>query len=101
VNATAQIFLSYAREDKQKVESLYQQLSDAGFRPWMDTKDILAGEKWPRSIRHALQQSQFFLACLSLASVAKRSYLRREFREALEKRQEMLDIMYPENWTGH
>jgi TIR domain/Effector-associated domain 7 len=91
VNATAQIFLSYAREDRHKVESLYQQLSDAGFRPWMDTKDILAGEKWQRSIQHALQQSQFFLACLSLTSVTKRSYLRREFREALEKRQEMLD----------
>ena len=91
MNATAQIFLSYAREDRQKVESLYQQLSDAGFRPWMDTKDILAGEKWQRSIQHALQQSQFFLACLSLTSVIKRSYLRREFREALEKRQEMLD----------
>jgi TIR domain/Effector-associated domain 7 len=91
VNAAAQIFLSYAREDTQKVESLYQQLSDAGFRPWMDTKDILAGEKWQRSIQHALQQSQFFLACLSQTSVIKRSYLRREFREALEKRQEMLD----------
>jgi Archaea-specific editing domain of threonyl-tRNA synthetase len=30
VNAAAQIFLSYAREDTQKVESLYQQLSDVG-----------------------------------------------------------------------
>src|SRR5215510_2782237 len=57
----------------------------------MDTKNILPGEKWQRSIQHAIQQSQFFLACLSLTSVTKRSYLRREFREALEKRQEMLD----------
>jgi hypothetical protein len=91
VNATAQICLCYAREDRQKVESLYQQLSDAGFRPWMDIKNILPGEKWQRSIQHALQQSQFFLACVSLTSVIKRSYLRRELREALEKRQEMLD----------
>jgi hypothetical protein len=57
----------------------------------MDIKNILPGEKWQRSIQHALQQSQFFLACLSQTSVTKRSYLRREFREALEKRQEMLD----------
>jgi len=91
VNATPQIFLNYAREDRQKVESLYQQLSNAGFRPWMDTKNILGGEQWQRSIQHALQQSQFFLACLSVTSVSKRSYLRREMREALEKRQEMLD----------
>jgi hypothetical protein len=57
----------------------------------MDTENILGGEKWQRSIQHALQQSQFFLACLSVTSVIKRSYLRRELREALEKRQEMLD----------
>jgi hypothetical protein len=57
----------------------------------MDIKNILPGEKWQRSIQHALEQSQFFLACLSMTSVVKRSYLRREFREALEKRQEMLD----------
>ena len=91
MNATPQIFLNYAREDRQKVESLYQQLSNAGFRPWMDTKNILGGEQWQRSIQHALQQSQFFLACLSVTSVSKRSYLRREMREALEKLQEMLD----------
>ena len=91
MNAAPQIFLNYAREDRQKVEALYQQLSDAGFRSWMDTKNILGGEQWQRSIQHALQQSQFFLACLSVTSVTKRSYLRREFREALEKRQEMLD----------
>jgi len=57
----------------------------------MDTKNILGGEQWQSSIQHALQQSQFFLACLSVNSVSKRSYLRRELREALEKRQEMLD----------
>jgi hypothetical protein len=91
VNAAPQIFLNYAREDRQKVEALYQQLSDAGFRSWMDTKNILGGEQWQRSIQHALQQSQFFLACLSVTSVIKRSYLRRELREALEKRKEMLD----------
>lgn len=91
MNTTAQIFLSYAREDKERVEALYQQLSAAGFKPWMDTKDILAGEKWQVSIHHALQRSHFFLACLSVISVTKRSYIRRELREALERRQEMLE----------
>ncbi len=90
MKATAQIFLSYAREDEKK-EVLYQQLSAAGFKPWMDTKDILPGEKWERSIQQALQRVHFFLACLSVTSVTKRSYMRREFREALEKRQEMLE----------
>src|SRR5215813_3238375 len=91
MNATAQIFLSYAREDKKKVEALYQKLSAAGFKPWMDTQDILPGEKWQVSIQKALQRSHFFLACLSVTAVSKRSYIRREFRDALEKRQEMLE----------
>ena len=43
METTAQIFLSYAREDAERVENLYQKLSDAGFKPWMDKKDILGG----------------------------------------------------------
>jgi len=34
----AQIFLSYARDDRKKVEKLYQKLLAAGFKPWMDVK---------------------------------------------------------------
>ena len=44
MKATTQIFLSYAREDEEKVKNLHQQLSDAGFKPWMAPKDILPGE---------------------------------------------------------
>jgi hypothetical protein len=89
--ATAQIFLSYAREDKEEVESLCQKLCDAGFKPWMDTKDILPGEQWKSSIRKAIRHSDFFLACLSKKSVGKRGWIQREIREALDIWQEMLD----------
>ena len=86
-----QIFLSYAREDEEKVENLYQRLSDEGFKPWMDTKDILPGEKWPSSIRKAIRRSDFFLLCLSENSVDKRGWIQKEIREALENLQGMLD----------
>jgi hypothetical protein len=91
VKATAQIFLSYAREDREKVESLYQALSEAGFKPWMDTRDILPGEQWRSSIQRAVRGSDFFLACLSRNSVGKRGWIQREVREALDTWQEMLD----------
>jgi hypothetical protein len=91
VEATAQIFLSHAREDKEEVESLYQKLSDAGFTPWMDTKDILPGEKWKSSIQKAIQRSDFFLACLSANSVNKRGWIQREIRGALDMWQEKLE----------
>jgi hypothetical protein len=86
-----QIFLSYAREDKEKVENLCQKLSDAGFKPWMDAKDILPGEKWSSSIRKAVQRSDFFLACLSKNSVGKRGWIQREIKGALDIWQEKLD----------
>jgi tetratricopeptide (TPR) repeat protein len=91
VKATAQVFLSYARGDEEKVEKLYQQLSDAGFKPWMDKKDILPGERWESSIRRAIQHSDFFLLCLSKNSVDKRGWVQKEIREVLENLQGMLD----------
>jgi formylglycine-generating enzyme required for sulfatase activity len=84
------VFLSYAREDREKVERLYQKLSGAGFKPWMDTKDILPGEIWKSSIQKAIRSSDFFLACLSANSVSKRGFLQREIKDALDVWQEML-----------
>ena len=87
----AQVFLSYAREDEERVENLYQELSEEGFKPWMDKKDILPGENWPSSIQRAIRRSDFFLACLSANSVSKRGFLQREIKDALDIWQEMLD----------
>ncbi len=91
MKATAQIFLSYAREDKQRVEAIYQQLAAAGFKPWMDTKDILPGERWQHRIQNAIQQSHLFLACLSTQSVNKRGFVQKELKTALDILQGMLD----------
>ena len=91
MKATVQIFLSYAREDEEKAENLYQRLSDAGFKPWMDKKDILPGERWKSSIQTAIRRSDFFLACLSAKSVGKRGFLQREIKDALVIWKEKLD----------
>jgi hypothetical protein len=87
----AQIFLSYAREDEDKVKELYQRLSDAGFEPWMDKNDILPGEIWKSRIPQAIRESDFFLACLSGNSVNKRGWIQREIKDALDIWQEKLD----------
>lgn len=91
MKAKAQMFLSYAREDEGKVRNLYQKLSDAGFKPWMDKKDILPGERWESSIWRAIKHSDFFLACLSANSANKRGWIQKEIKEALDIWQEMLD----------
>ncbi|MGA9349874.1 MAG: TIR domain-containing protein [Anaerolineae bacterium] len=86
-----QIFLSYAQPDEEKAKNLYQKLSDAGFKPWMDKKDILPGEQWKLAIQKAIQDSDFFLACLSANSVNRRGFIQRETRDALDIWQEKLD----------
>ena len=58
------IFLCYARKNKAKVEKLYQKLSYAGFTPWMDTKDILPGMEWEKTLTKAIRESHFFIFCL-------------------------------------
>jgi hypothetical protein len=86
-----QVFFSYARLDADRVQPLYQKLAWAGFKPWMDTKDILPGEDWHRAIDIAIRKSDFFVAMLSRNSVSRRGIIQTEFRNAFGKAQEMLD----------
>jgi hypothetical protein len=86
----AQIFLCYARQDEEAVRELYQRLSTAGFKPWMDQEDIYPGEQWQASIERALERSDFFLACLSTHAISRRGFLQREIKGALDRWQERL-----------
>lgn len=88
---SVRIFVSYAREDAAQVEELYQRLRDAGFEPWMDTKDILPGEQWELCIEEAIRGADFFLACLSRHSVSKRGWIQRELKRALDIWEEKLE----------
>lgn len=87
----ARIFLSYAREDGEQVAELYQQLTGAGFAPWMDTQDILPGQNWKYHTNKALKESDLVIVCLSVVSVVKRSEIQKEIRISLERLNEKLD----------
>ncbi len=89
--AKPRIFISYAREDRAIVDHLYENLSAAGFSPWMDQYGILPGEDWKYAIKQAIRSSDFFLACLSRNSTSKRGYLQREIRNALDVLEERLE----------
>jgi hypothetical protein len=91
VRATPQVFLSYARGDEEKVKNLYRKLSNAGFKPWMDTKDVLPGELRKPSRQKAIRRSDFFLTCLSANSIDKRGFLQKEIKDALDIWQRMFD----------
>lgn len=91
MRTTPQIFISYAREDYETVEQLYNRLQYAGYKPWMDKKDILPGERWESSIDKAIRDSDFVLICISNKSVNKRGFLQREIKDALDLWREKLE----------
>jgi hypothetical protein len=91
VERVPELFLSYARADAEKVKPIYDKLRASGFAPWMDTEDILAGERFETKISQAIKKTDFFLAFLSSSSVDRRGVLRTEVRQALAKWNEMLE----------
>jgi len=81
----ARIFLCHASEDKAQVREVYHRLRTIdGFEPWLDEEDLLPGQEWAREIPRALQTSDFILIFLSRSSVAKRGYVQREMKLALD-----------------
>ena len=89
------IFISYASENRAGAKALYDRLRLEGYAPWIDCEDIVGGEDWAKSISRAINSADFFLACLSSNSSAKRGYLQREILEALEKwREKLPDDVY-------
>jgi hypothetical protein len=78
------VFISYAREDKEFAERLYQDLIAAGVEAWLDIKSIEPGRLWKKEIKKGIENSKYFLALFSRNSVSKRGYVQKEVKEALE-----------------
>lgn len=83
-HAAFSIFLAYVQEDAPLVERLYDELSAAGFAPWMDRRKLLPGQNWPRSIEEAIETADVFVGCFSSRSVHKRGGFQAEVRYALD-----------------
>lgn len=83
-------FISYSRQDADRVAQLYQQLRQIEFlQLWIDQKDVLPGQDWHREVKREIRNSDVFLACISSSSVTKRGYLQKELRLAEEVAEEM------------
>jgi hypothetical protein len=63
-----QIFVSYARTDRSKVDALSQKLRQAGNLVWLDT-DLQGGQVWWDNILHQIRQADTFIAAVSRSSL--------------------------------
>jgi len=77
-------FISYAHEDVEAARRLYRDLKQAGLDPWFDEESLLPGQRWKIAIRQAINDSRYFLALLSSASVTKAGFVQSELAKAME-----------------
>jgi TIR domain-containing protein/SIR2-like protein len=87
-NQNLRVFISYAREDTEAANRLYNDLKLSGLDPWLDKESLLGGENWRIAIKEAIRSSRYFIPLLSSNSVEKIGYVQRELKEALEVLQE-------------
>lgn len=78
------IFLSYAKEDKGAARRLCRALRREDLEVWFDEDSLVGGQKWFTAITKAIEESDFFIALLSDASVTKRGVVQKEIRKALD-----------------
>jgi TIR domain len=62
------LYISYARPDWPKADSLAQRLRDSGHSVWVDT-DLMGGQSWWDTILDRIRESDAFIAVLSRSSL--------------------------------
>jgi hypothetical protein len=81
-----QIFISYAGADLDVVDTLIRQpIEGLGLTTWWDRSGIAVSQDWEKTLRQALQDSQWFLPVLSSNSVTSK-WVRREIAWAMDNR---------------
>ena len=65
------VFISYAKEDFEFAQKLYDYLSENGFKPWLDKKNLLPGQQWDYEIKKGLREANYVILLLSENSVKK------------------------------
>lgn len=80
-------FISYVRQDGQRVDALQQTLEAAGIKVWRDTADLWPGQDWKTEVRRAIgEDALVFVACFSRSGLARgRSYQNAELVLAIEE----------------
>lgn len=80
----SQVFLSYARVDRENAKRIFDDLKRNEVNIWADFDALRPGENWKTAIKKAIEESRYFLAFLSSNSVNRRGFVQKEIKIALE-----------------
>jgi hypothetical protein len=86
------VFISYAREDYHFAQRIYNDLKRYRINAWLDTQELMPGQRWKFVIKKAIEKCTFFLALISENSINKRGFCQNELKFALE----ILDELPPD-----
>lgn len=79
------VFVSYAKEDRDRALKYYDLLTQEGASPWLDVKQLLPGQNWEAEIEKAFSDANVVVLLLSKQSVNKRGFVQREANDAIER----------------
>src|ERR1051325_6359640 len=85
------LFISYARADKEKIYAFAQELQTKGFAVWIDISGIRGGKQWSVEIAKAVTHCDFFLLFISSASI-KSDSVRREVDLAYKNKKHIIPL---------
>ena len=85
------VFVSYSRQDNDKVMELTAKLRSAGVRMWMDVRNIDGAAMWGEEIVNALAKSKVLLLLVSKSSVASQNVVK-EVLLASERKGHILPV---------
>ena len=86
------IFISYAKEDLEAVQRIFEVLSALGLEIWFDKDRLEAGDQYDQKIKRNIKACSLFLPIISQATQRRlEGYFRREWKLAEERSWSMAD----------
>ena len=80
------VFISYVRENSDQVRKLAKELEKHGITVWLDREGIGPGQDWRDSIKSAIADGSFFIACFSKEYEQKKeSFMNEELNLAIDQ----------------
>lgn len=79
------IFLSYAKEDKEMVKFVMNELHNRGVLTWFDEKDLQPGDYWEDKILESIEKADYVFVFLSSKTINRDGYKNKELRYILKQ----------------
>lgn len=84
LRSNKRVFIIYAREDLAAAELIAQDLTERGFKPWLDVNEILPGQRWEAAVSIGLEESAIALFLISRHTEEKIGFFVKEYQAALK-----------------